>query len=227
MAARALHITPANHHRSPGPSYSTGAIQQKSIFAKCWYSLTQYLTFNKRSGIKEARLTITCFFGLFSLFKKQTNFILYLYKCIATTLPLTFSAKNSCAWGTSMRHCRRKPSVRNRVYIARVPVDSLMGGRQLQHRPHDAGPQQHASCNQYKDSEIYQLQSVQRTAISTKIQIYISCNHYKDSHRESEIQGCKGIYLSVAFKCTQEFVFVMSHPYSNSALTNGENITIS
>ena len=184
MAARALHITPANRHRSPGPSYSTGAIQQKSIFAKCWYSLTQYLTFNKRSGIKEARLTITCFFCLFSLFKKQTNFILYLYKCIATTLPLTFSAKNSCAWGTSMRHCRRKPSVRNRVYIVRVPVDSLMGGRQLQHRPHDAGPQQHASCNQYnyyKDSETYQLQSVQRfrdisAAISTK-----TCNQYKDS----------------------------------------------
>jgi hypothetical protein len=63
---------------------------------------------------------------------------------------LTLSIKASSNWGDNISVATVNPMMRNTVYMQRVPVDSLICGRNRQHRPQEAGPHQHLICKKNK-----------------------------------------------------------------------------
>lgn len=56
---------------------------------------------------------------------------------------LTLSIKACSNWGESISEAMTKPMISISVYMKRVAVDSLICGRNRQHRPQEAGPHQH------------------------------------------------------------------------------------
>lgn len=56
---------------------------------------------------------------------------------------LTLSIKACSNWGESISEAMTKPMISISVYMKRVAVDSLICGKNRQHRPQEAGPHQH------------------------------------------------------------------------------------
>lgn len=56
---------------------------------------------------------------------------------------LTLSIKACSNWGESISEAMTKPMISISVYMKRVAVDSLICGRNRQHRPQEAGPHKH------------------------------------------------------------------------------------
>lgn len=59
----------------------------------------------------------------------------------------TVSMRTFWNCGVSMRQATPKPMISRIVYMARVLLDSLMGGQQEQHSVPGDGPHKQATCN--------------------------------------------------------------------------------
>lgn len=68
---------------------------------------------------------------------------------------LTLSIKACSNWGESISEAMTKPMISISVYMKRVAVDSLICGRNRQHRPQEAGPHQHRNWKLNKKIKWY------------------------------------------------------------------------